>query len=157
MELNERIAAVRKAAGLTQEQLGELVGVTRQAVSKWESGQTVPDAVTVGRLCLALHVSADYVLQRARGDRRRTARTGAAGALPLLRPKHRRSRLSPLRLSPARYTAVPSALCGDGVGPVLCQSLRRGASDAFFAALAGKKHGGYCKTPMTGKRCCGAD
>lgn len=62
MELNERIATVRKAAGLTQEQLGELVGVTRQAVSKWESGQTVPDAITVGRLCLALHVSADYVL-----------------------------------------------------------------------------------------------
>lgn len=62
MELNERIAAVRKAAGLTQEQLGELVGVTRQAVSKWESGQTVPDTITMGRLCLALHVSADYVL-----------------------------------------------------------------------------------------------
>lgn len=62
MELNERIATVRKAAGLTQEQLGELVGVTRQAVSKWESGQTVPDAITLGRLCLALHVSADYVL-----------------------------------------------------------------------------------------------
>lgn len=38
MELNERIAAVRKAAGLTQEQLGELVNVSRQAVSKWESG-----------------------------------------------------------------------------------------------------------------------
>lgn len=38
MELNERIAAVRKVAGLTQEQLGELVNVSRQAVSKWESG-----------------------------------------------------------------------------------------------------------------------
>ena len=33
MEWNQRLAAVRKAAGLTQEQLGELVGVTRQAVS----------------------------------------------------------------------------------------------------------------------------
>lgn len=62
MELQDRIATVRKAAGLTQEQLGELVGVTRQAVSKWESGQTVPDALTVARLCQALHVSADYVL-----------------------------------------------------------------------------------------------
>ena len=38
MELNERITVVRKAMGLTQEQLGELVGVSRQAVSKWESG-----------------------------------------------------------------------------------------------------------------------
>lgn len=62
MELNDRIAAVRKAAGLTQEQLGELVGVSRQAVSKWEAGQTVPDAVTMAVLCEALHVSADYVL-----------------------------------------------------------------------------------------------
>ena len=62
MELKDRIAAVRKAAGLTQEQLGELVGVSRQAVSKWESGQTVPDAATIAQLCEALHVSADYVL-----------------------------------------------------------------------------------------------
>ena len=38
MELHERIAVIRKIKGLTQEQLGELVGVTRQAVSKWESG-----------------------------------------------------------------------------------------------------------------------
>lgn len=62
MELHERIAVVRKAMGLTQEQLGELVGVSRQAVSKWESGQTVPDALTVAKLCRALNVSADYII-----------------------------------------------------------------------------------------------
>lgn len=62
MELSDRIALVRKAAGLTQEQLGALVGVTRQAVSKWESGQAVPDAATVAKLCEALRVSADFVL-----------------------------------------------------------------------------------------------
>ena len=61
-EMKDRIAAARKLAGLTQEQLGDLLGVTRQAVSKWESGQTMPDAVTVARLCEELHVSADYVL-----------------------------------------------------------------------------------------------
>ena len=38
MELNERIALARKQAGLSQEQLGEKLGVSRQAVSKWESG-----------------------------------------------------------------------------------------------------------------------
>lgn len=62
MEWNQRLAAVRKAAGLTQEQLGDLVGVTRQAVSKWESGQTVPDALVVASICRCLHVSADYIL-----------------------------------------------------------------------------------------------
>jgi len=62
MELHERIAFVRKAAGLTQEQLGEKLGVTRQAVSKWESAQATPDALTVARLCTELGVSADFVL-----------------------------------------------------------------------------------------------
>ena len=62
MELHERIAFVRKAAGLTQEQLGEKLGVTRQAVSKWESNQATPDALTVARLCTVLNVSADFVL-----------------------------------------------------------------------------------------------
>ena len=38
MEWNDRLAAARKAAGLSQEQLGERLDVTRQAVSKWESG-----------------------------------------------------------------------------------------------------------------------
>ena len=62
MEWNERVAAARKAAGLTQETLGEKLGVSRQAVSKWESGQAVPDLDTVAKLCLALGFSADYLL-----------------------------------------------------------------------------------------------
>ena len=62
MEWNERIAAARKAAGLTQEALGEKLGISRQAVSKWESGQAVPDLDTVAKLCLALGFSADYLL-----------------------------------------------------------------------------------------------
>ena len=62
MELHERIAFVRKAAGLTQEQLGEQLGVTRQAVSKWEPNQATPDALTIARLCTELGVAADLVL-----------------------------------------------------------------------------------------------
>ena len=62
MEWNERVAAARMAAGLTQETLGEKLGVSRQAVSKWESGQAVPDLDTVAKLCLALGFSADYLL-----------------------------------------------------------------------------------------------
>ena len=38
MTLGERIALARKQAWLSQEQLGEQLGVSRQAVSKWESG-----------------------------------------------------------------------------------------------------------------------
>ena len=38
MEWNDRIAQVRKAAGLTQLQLAEKLGITDRAVSKWETG-----------------------------------------------------------------------------------------------------------------------
>lgn len=43
MTLGEQIQALRKAAGLSQEELGERLGVARQSVSKWESGATVPE------------------------------------------------------------------------------------------------------------------
>ena len=62
MELNERIAAARRAAGMSQEQLGEALGVSRQAVSKWEGGQTKPDLEAVGKMCELFHLSADYLL-----------------------------------------------------------------------------------------------
>ena len=38
MTIGERIALLRKKAGLSQEKLAELVGVSRQAIGKWESG-----------------------------------------------------------------------------------------------------------------------
>jgi tellurite methyltransferase len=48
--------------GLTQEALAERLGITFQAVSKWETGQTVPDTVLLPRLALALGVSVDKLL-----------------------------------------------------------------------------------------------
>lgn len=49
--LPERLAAYRRAANLTQEQAAELLGVSRQAVSRWESGQARPATERLMRLC----------------------------------------------------------------------------------------------------------
>ena len=62
MTIGERIAALRRAAGLSQEQMAELLEVTRQAVSKWENGQTLPEADRIPRLCALFSVSADELL-----------------------------------------------------------------------------------------------
>ena len=70
MELKDRIAAVRKAAGLTQEQLGELLGVTRQAVSKWESGASDPSTSNLLALARLYGVSAEELLREAAGTQR---------------------------------------------------------------------------------------
>lgn len=64
MTFGGRLQQVRKAAGLSQEQLGELVGMSRQAVSKWETDQAAPDIETLARLCGVLGVSADELLGR---------------------------------------------------------------------------------------------
>ena len=44
MKLEEKIAAQRKAHGLSQEALAEQLGVSRQAISRWEQGIAQPDA-----------------------------------------------------------------------------------------------------------------
>lgn len=62
MTLGERIAQARKQAGLSQEQLGEKLGVSRQAISKWESGQTNPDIAYAAELCRLFGVSSDWLL-----------------------------------------------------------------------------------------------
>ncbi|MCI8422362.1 MAG: helix-turn-helix domain-containing protein [Lawsonibacter sp.] len=62
MELKDRIALARKQAGLSQEQLGEKLGVSRQAVSKWEAGQSNPDLTYVAEMCRLFGVSSDWLL-----------------------------------------------------------------------------------------------
>lgn len=62
MDLKDRIALARKQAGLSQEQLGEKLGVSRQAVSKWESGQANPDVAYVTEMCRLFGVSSDWLL-----------------------------------------------------------------------------------------------
>lgn len=62
MTFGKRLQQVRKAAGLSQEQLAELVGMSRQAVSKWETDQAAPDIDKLASLCGVLGVSADELL-----------------------------------------------------------------------------------------------
>ncbi|MFR2590738.1 MAG: helix-turn-helix domain-containing protein [Ruthenibacterium lactatiformans] len=62
MPLSEKIAALRKRAGLSQEQLSEALGVSRQAVSKWESGGAMPELDKIVQLSRVLGVSTDALL-----------------------------------------------------------------------------------------------
>ena len=56
MSINENLRQLRLSRGLTQEQVADLLGVTRQAVSGYESGRTRPDIDTLQRLCEIYHV-----------------------------------------------------------------------------------------------------
>ena len=62
MKLSEKILYCRKRAGLSQEALAERLGVSRQAVSKWETGEALPETNKLAALAEALGVSVDWLL-----------------------------------------------------------------------------------------------
>lgn len=59
MSIGKNIAKYRKEKNLTQEKLGEKLGVTNQAVSKWESEVTMPDVMLLPEIATALNVTLD--------------------------------------------------------------------------------------------------
>ncbi len=62
MKLGENILKLRKQRGLSQEQLGEQVDVTRQTISNWELGETTPNPEQLKLLSKALNVSVDELI-----------------------------------------------------------------------------------------------
>lgn len=62
MTLSEKIIYCRKKAMLSQETLAEKLGVSRQAVSKWETGDAIPDTSNLSALAKALGTTVDWLL-----------------------------------------------------------------------------------------------
>lgn len=63
MILADKIIALRKKAGWSQEELAEQLGVTRQSVSKWEGAQSVPDMDKVVQMSRLFGVTTDFLLK----------------------------------------------------------------------------------------------
>ena len=62
MELKDIIIQKRKEKKMTQEQLAEQINVVRQTVSKWETGETIPDVDSLKELAILLEFSIDNAL-----------------------------------------------------------------------------------------------
>ena len=62
MSLGERIKEQRKSSGLSQEKLAEFVGVSRQAVTKWETGQSAPSTENLFKLAEIFGTTVDILL-----------------------------------------------------------------------------------------------
>lgn len=62
MRFEEKLIQLRKTRGLSQEGLAEQLGVSRQAISRWEQGDTTPDLANLKQLSDLYGVSADYLL-----------------------------------------------------------------------------------------------
>ena len=63
MILADKIIRLRKKNGWSQEDLADKMNVSRQAVSKWEGAQTIPDLEKILQLSILFGVSTDYLLK----------------------------------------------------------------------------------------------
>ena len=62
MSFSELLKQCRKQQGMSQAELASKLGVTQQAVGKWESGKSSPDPTTVARIAEILSTTADFLL-----------------------------------------------------------------------------------------------
>ena len=60
--ISVNITALRKKAGLSQEALSDRIGVSRQTVAKWESGESVPDVMRCDQMAALFDISLDDLL-----------------------------------------------------------------------------------------------
>lgn len=68
MTIADRVQSLRKGRGISQEELADKIGVSRQAVSKWESEQSVPDLDNVIIMSEFFGVTTDYLLKGIESD-----------------------------------------------------------------------------------------
>ena len=109
MTTGQKIQALRKGRGLTQEQLAARLGVSRQAVSRWELDETLPDTQNLLPLKEALGVSIDTLLDSARDLEEPATQEGPAPAAASLSA----------RAVPAAVPAPAGGLFSGGGHPVL--------------------------------------
>lgn len=65
---NEKLKAVRKQKGLSQTELGKLLGVQAQTIERWETGKSKPNLETINKLCEALDVPLRYFISEEHVD-----------------------------------------------------------------------------------------
>jgi len=68
MDFSEKLLTLRKANDMTQEQLAEKLNVSRQSVSKWESGQATPEPEKIVAISAVFNVTTDYLLKSSEID-----------------------------------------------------------------------------------------
>lgn len=83
MTLGNRLAHLREKEGISQERLGELLGVTRQTVSSWETDKLLPKPENLRALCRCFRVEYDYFFPKGEETRSKQVQELAAAVMAL--------------------------------------------------------------------------
>ncbi|WP_295587454.1 helix-turn-helix domain-containing protein [uncultured Oscillibacter sp.] len=82
MTFGEKLQQLRQKAGMSQDALSERLGVSRQAVSRWERDETMPETDKVVAMADLFSVTTDYLLRPDREEEPKAAGTACGAAAP---------------------------------------------------------------------------
>lgn len=142
MNIGERIFRLRTQRGLSQEELAEALGVSRQSVSKWETNASVPELEKIMKMCELFGVSLDELVRGAGaapgagGAGRYTAAQITGGGLLVFGALAMLMLLAVDKAVLMLMIALPSFLCG-----LICLILRRPLLPCLWVLLL---EGGIC-------------
>ena len=111
MTIGQKLTALRKARGMTQEELSEAIGVTRQTISKWELDTSTPDLDYLCKLCDLFGVTADYLIRPEREEVETTTPPAAPSPVPPFAesptpPTSQKPQKPPLNIRPAGWVML---------------------------------------------------
>lgn len=112
-ETGERIRQIRKARGLSQDQLAELSSLNRVTIAKYEAGRVEPGALAISRIADALEISADVLLGRSdavpepKASPRTIESRIISEGVDKMTPEEREKALNVLKAVYAEYFPVP--------------------------------------------------
>ena len=144
MKLKEKILYCRKKAGLSQEALAEQLGVSRQAISKWETGEAVPEINKLLLLANAFGVTTDWLLCDEEPEEEKDAGSPRAEAQPATKAIWVDSLPGVIGRLLRRYGwllgvyLTVAGACFTGIGALARYLVRRMFSDSIFDITGGR-------------------
>ncbi len=122
-QIGENIANLRRANGMTQEQLADIIGVSAQSVSKWETSTTMPDIMLLPIIADIFGVTVDAMYGRIKSNEKKSAEDvfsdtidtlldGIAGFMDEHSPEEKKKYLEALSADPHLKTGIMN--CGEG-------------------------------------------
>jgi len=164
VQIGKFIAQCRRECGLTQVQLAEQLGISDRAVSKWETGRSLPDASLMMPLCEILHMDLNELFSGRRIDMENYKKTAEENLLEMKAREEQQNR----RLLWAEYTlggiSVAASLMmiiggsylaeaqQSTLGIILCLGGTAVLLAGCFCALKLEHEAGYYECPECGTR-----
>lgn len=138
-EMGQIIIRLRREAGMSQDKLAEMIGVSRESIYRWESGACLPGIKLLKKLAKALQVDEDIFFQGKNGALTETEEMASSSAVPVAQAVSRPWEMTAASESQESTIELLEENCPQEIPqvyPIVCKSGSKVKRVAFWVAIA---------------------